>query len=108
MRCNEKIHNKRYQTFYGLQQRKKEKKIPSLSIFVSRGIMKSSTVETIARSGLNFEHLKTIFNRKGEYGLINGFTMKTCEGLPRITSTKRVLESVIPKLVSYVESIQKQ
>jgi len=31
---------------------------------------------------------------------------KTCEGLPRVTSTKRVLESVIPKLVSYFESIQ--
>ena len=74
----------------------------------NKEIMKSSTAENIARSGLNFKHLKTIFNCKGEDCLINVFTMKTCEGLPRITSTKRVLESVIPKLVSYVESIQKQ
>ena len=86
MRYNKKFHTEPYQTFYGLQHRKK---IQSLSIFVSRGIMKSSTAENIARSGLNFEHLKTMFNRKGEDGLINGFTMKTCEGLPRVTSTKK-------------------
>ena len=107
MLYNEKFHTKRYQTFYGLQQRKKGK-IPSLSILVSQGIMKSSTSENIARSGLNFKHLKTIFNCKGEDCLINVFTMKTCEGLPRVTSTKIVLEYVIPKLVSYFESIIKQ
>ena len=42
------------------------KTFPSLSIFVSRGIIKSSTVENSARSGLNFEHMKTLFNRIGE------------------------------------------
>jgi len=55
-----KFHTKRYQTFYGLKQ---INKIRSLSIFVSGGVMKSLTA---ARSGLNFEHLKTIFNHKGE------------------------------------------
>ena len=63
MPYNKKFHTEPYQTFYGLQHRKK---ILSLSIFVSRGIIKSSTVENSARSGLNFEHMKTLFNRIGE------------------------------------------
>lgn len=83
--------------------KEKKKNLPSLSVLVASGVMKTSTADNIASSGLNFKHLRTIFLRNGEDGLYNVFTMKNCEGLPRVTNSKRVLESVIPKLVSYFE-----
>ncbi|XP_053375674.1 uncharacterized protein LOC123538322 isoform X3 [Mercenaria mercenaria] len=81
----------------------KKKNMPSLSVLVANGVMKSSTADNVASSGLNFKHLHTIFLRKGEDGLYNVFTMRNSEGLPRVTNSKRVLEAVIPKLVSYFE-----
>ncbi|XP_060562490.1 uncharacterized protein LOC132722076 [Ruditapes philippinarum] len=83
--------------------KEKHKNLPSLSILIASGVMKSSTADNVASSGLNFKHLQTIFQRKGEDGLYNVFTMKNSEGLPRVTNSKRVLESVIPKLVSYFD-----
>ena len=83
--------------------KEKKKNLPSLSLLVSNGVMKSSTAENVASSGLNYKHLQTIFLRKGEDGLYNVFTMRNSDGLPRVTNAKRVLESVIPKLVSHFE-----
>ena len=82
----------------------KKKNLPSLSVLISSGVMKSSTAENVASSGLNFKNLQSIFQRNGEDGLYNVFTMRNSVGLPRVTNCKRVLEAVVPKLVSYFES----
>lgn len=79
----------------------KSKNMPSLSELVAHGVCKRATAENIAGSGLNLQHLKTIYSREGEDGLMNVFTGKNSEGQPRITNTKRILENVIPKLVDY-------
>ena len=79
----------------------KRKHLPSLSVLVANGIMKAPTAENIAISGLNYSHLKVIYQRKGEDGLYNVFTMKNSQGLPRVTKTKRILEEVIPKLAEF-------
>ncbi|XP_045176635.2 uncharacterized protein LOC123537131 [Mercenaria mercenaria] len=82
-----------------IYNREKSKNFPSLSVLVSSGICKLNIAENIAGSGLNLEHLRTIFSREGEDGLTNIFISKNSDGQPRVTNTKRVLESVIPKLV---------
>ena len=69
--------------------------------------MKTATGENVASSGLKLKHLQTIFNRNGEDGLYNIFTVKNSEGLPRVTSVKSTLESVIPKSASYFENKKK-
>ena len=33
---------------------------------------------------------------------MNAFTGKNCEGQPRVTNTKRTLETVIPKLAEFL------
>jgi len=43
---------------------KKEKNLQSLSLLVSNGVMKSSTAENVASSGLNYKHLQTFFCAK--------------------------------------------
>ena len=79
----------------------KSKNMDSLNPLIYNGVMKRATAENVAGSGLNFNHLKKIFERDGEDGLQSVFTVKNSEGLPRVTSTKRVLEDVIPKLAQY-------
>ena len=87
-----------------LFNREKGKNIRSLDVLVSSGVCKAATAENIAGSGLNLSHLKIIYNREGEDGLLNTFTVKNSEGQPRVTNTKRVLETVIPKLVEFFKS----
>lgn len=41
--------------------------------------MKSCTTENIAGSGLNLGHLRLIFKRSGEDGLVDVFSMKNQE-----------------------------
>ena len=60
--------------------------------------------ENIACSGLALGHLKTIFDRNGEDGLMCVFTSKT-DGKPRVSSTTKVLENVIAKLCDYFSSL---
>ena len=60
--------------------------------------------ENIAGSGLALGHLKTIFDRNGEDGLMCVFTSKT-DGKPRVSSTTKVLENVIAKLCDYFSSL---
>ncbi|XP_060592882.1 uncharacterized protein LOC132747499 [Ruditapes philippinarum] len=83
--------------------KEKKKNFPTLEVLIAAGVMKNATADNIASSGLNFEHLKTIFRRKGEDGLLNVFTAKNSEGQPRVTNAKRTLESVVPKLAAYFE-----
>ena len=82
--------------------KEKTKNIQSLNVLVANGVCKHATAENIAGSGLNLAHLKIIFGRDGEDGLISTFTNKNSEGQTRVTNTKRTLESVIPKLVEFL------
>ncbi|KAL4220167.1 hypothetical protein ACF0H5_020576 [Mactra antiquata] len=94
--------------FYNnLNSREKAKNISSLKVLVSSGICKMATAENIAGSGLNLDQLKKIYVRDGEDGLLNTFTMKNSQGQPRVTNTKRILESVIPKLAEYFNNLSK-
>ena len=81
--------------------KEKARHLPSLSIIVANSVCKSSTAENIASSGLNLGHLRTIFTRDGQDGLLNVFQGKNSEGQPRVTNAKRVLESVVPKLAEF-------
>ena len=83
--------------------KEKKKHMPSLHVLISKGIMKMCTAENIASSGLNYFHLKTIFERHGEDGLYNVFQMKNSQGQPRVTNVKKTLESIVPKLASHFE-----
>ncbi|XP_033759588.1 uncharacterized protein LOC117341837 [Pecten maximus] len=81
----------------------KAKNVPSLHHLIAQGILKHATAENFAGSGLNFQHLKKNFQRDGEDGLRAIFVQKNCDGQPRISAAKRILDSVIPKLVDLFE-----
>ncbi|XP_060565928.1 LOW QUALITY PROTEIN: uncharacterized protein LOC132724962 [Ruditapes philippinarum] len=86
-----------------LFNKEKAKNLPSLSVLLYKSICKAPTAENIAGSGLslNLQHLEAIYKRDGEDGLTNTFIMKNSEGQPRVTAAKRILDSVIPKLVEF-------
>ena len=84
-------------------QKERAKNIKSLEVLVGQGIMKMSLAENIAGSGLTLNHLRSIVNRQGEDGLRDIFTAKNCEGQPRVTNSKKLLDSVLPNLVSYIK-----
>lgn len=50
----------------------------------------------IAGSGLNLGHLRLIFKRSGEDGLVDVFSMNNSLGKPRVTPDKKVLGECIP------------
>ncbi|XP_061168810.1 uncharacterized protein LOC133178059 [Saccostrea echinata] len=80
-----------------------QKNITSLHVLIAKGIVKHNTAENIAGSVLNLSYLHRIFQRDGEDGLRATFSQKTSDGQPLVSSAKRVLDSVIPKLVEYFE-----
>ncbi|KAH3811476.1 hypothetical protein DPMN_139886 [Dreissena polymorpha] len=80
--------------------------LPSLSPLVSAGIFKRPTAENIAGSGLQLVHLKTLHSRGGEDAIRDVFKMNNSEGLPRVSSNKKVLEDVVPKIAFYFENQQ--
>ena len=82
----------------------KNKNKESLNPLICNGVMKRPTAENVAGSGLNFKHLRKIYDRDGEDGLRNIFCVINSEGKPRITTTKKVLEDVIPKLAEYFKT----
>lgn len=49
--------------------KEKKKNLPSLSILMSNGVIKSATAGNVASSGPNFEHVRIIFSRKENGGL---------------------------------------
>lgn len=85
--------------------REKSKNVATLDILVAEGVCKRTTAENIAGSGLRLSHLKTIYERRGVDGLLNTFTEKNSEGQPRVTSCKRMLKSVRPKMAEYFKDI---
>jgi hypothetical protein len=66
-------------------------------------VCKLNIAENIAGSGLNLKHLQIVYNRAGEDGLRDIFIAKNSEGAPRVTSCKKVLDEVIPKLLAYFQ-----
>ena len=84
-----------------LFNREKNKNVGTLDILVAKGVCKRATAENIAGSGLRLSHLKTIYERDGEDGLLNMFTAKNSEGQARVTACQRTLESVIQKMAEY-------
>ena len=84
-----------------LNQKEKAANMPSLTTLVTNGVCKTAIAENAAASGLNLSHLQLIFRKAGGDGLWNVFTEMNSMGQPRVTNCKRVLESVIPKLVKY-------
>lgn len=81
--------------------KEKSKNLQSLTCLVSSGVCKLNMAENIAGSGLKLAHLQTVFNRAGEDGLRDIFVAKNSEGAPRVTSCKKVLDEVIPRLVNF-------
>ncbi|XP_062607534.1 uncharacterized protein LOC134269349 [Saccostrea cucullata] len=84
--------------------REKAKNVTSLHLLVGKGILKMSTAEKVAGSGLNLGHLKKIYEREGEDGLRNIFSCKNREGQPRVTNIKKTLEEIMPKLGQFFSS----
>ncbi|XP_053381811.1 uncharacterized protein LOC128549276 [Mercenaria mercenaria] len=84
--------------------REKARNIRSRDVLISSSVCKAATAENIAGSGLNLSRLQRIYSRDGEDGLQNTFTVKNSEGQPRVTSSKRVLETVIPKLADFFKN----
>jgi DNA polymerase III alpha subunit (gram-positive type) len=79
----------------------KAQNMPTLLTLVANGVCKTTTAENIAGSGLTLAHLRLIFSRDGQDGLLNVFRGQNCEGQPRVTNTKRVLDSIVPKLSEF-------
>ena len=80
----------------------KHRNFPSLQPLIARGVCSNHIAESIAGSGLQLSHLKKIYQRKGEDGLVSIFCADV-EGKPRVTNSKKVLNTVIPKLAGYFD-----
>ncbi|CAG2185916.1 unnamed protein product [Mytilus edulis] len=76
----------------------KAKNLPSFHPLIASGVMKMTTAENIAGSGLNCAHLKLIYTRKGEDGLIDVLMSKTAFGKPRVSNDKKLMCSVVQKM----------
>lgn len=74
-----------------------------MHVLIAKGVVKHNTAENIAGSGLNLAHLCKIFQRDGEDRMRATFVQKNSEGQARVSTTNRVLDSVIQKLVEYFE-----
>lgn len=83
--------------------REKSKNIRSLEVLISQRILKRPTVENVAGSGLTLQHLRTIYKRNGEVGLRSTFTQKNVDDQPMVTSSKKVLDESLPKMVEFFE-----
>lgn len=77
--------------------------LQSLTCLVASSVCKLPTEEHIASSGLNLEHLRIIYTQDGEDGLHSTFTSKNSEGQPRVTNTKRTLDTLVPNLAYFFQ-----
>ena len=82
----------------------RSKNIDSLHVLVAKGVLKLCMAENIAGSGLALGHLKLVYDRSGEDGLTCVLSSKNRDGRPRITSSSKVLQAIIPKLCEYFAS----
>ncbi|CAG2241477.1 unnamed protein product [Mytilus edulis] len=76
----------------------KAKNLLSFHPLIASGVMKMTTAENIAGSGLNCAHLKLIYTRKGEDGLIDVLMSKNAFGKPRVSNDKKLMCSVVQKM----------
>lgn len=76
----------------------KHKNVNSLHPLVGAGILKMTTAENIAGSGLNYSHLLKLHQRGGEESVRNVFLSKSSNGKARVTSSKKLLDKIIPEL----------
>ena len=74
----------------------KGKNFPRLQILIAKGIMKTTTVEHVAGSGLNLRYLELINQRGGKDALKNVFIAENGEGQSRSTYCTKALEEVTP------------
>lgn len=81
----------------------KSRNIDSLHCLIASGVLKTTTAENIAGSGLNLHHLQLIWQRDGEDGLMNVLSAKNSLDKPRVTKDKRLLGNIIPKLCCYFQ-----
>jgi hypothetical protein len=73
-----------------------------LNDLIGNYVLKMSMAENDAGSGLGLNHLKLIHKRSGEDGLRNIFcAKKNYHVRPRITSDRKFLDNVIPKLCQF-------
>jgi hypothetical protein len=77
--------------------------LPTLGPLIYSGVMKRPTAENISGSGLNLGHLRLLNRRGGEDAIRDVFTLKTAEGIPRVTTSKKILDAVVPKICSYFD-----
>ena len=86
---SEQLFKYSYQTNSHLIQenfiKAKSKNLPSFHPLIASGVMKMTTAENIAGSGLSCVHLKLIYVRKGEDGLLDVLMSKNIFGKPRVS-----------------------
>ena len=81
----------------------KHKHVKTLHVLIAEGIIKMSTAERIAGSGLNLQNLNKIAERSGEDGLYEVFTATNSDGQPRVSNQRKLLEEIIPKLAAFCD-----
>lgn len=82
----------------------KAKNIASYHPLIAKGIMKTSLAENVAGSGLSVAHLRLIYKRNSNDGLLFAFTGKNSKGRPRVTDHKKTVEKVLPALAEHFDS----
>ena len=73
-------------------------------MLIGKGIVKTTTAENIAGSGLSLTSLKRIISRTGQDGLHDVFTAINTEGQPRVTKAKKLLDDIVPKIAEFCEA----
>lgn len=75
----------------------------SFNAIVQKLVIKKGLAENIAGSGLSLSHLRLLYKRKQSDGIRDVFVSKNSVGLPRVTSAKKTLDTVIPALAAYFD-----
>ena len=83
----------------------KSKNLPSFHPLIASGVMKMTTAENIAGSGLNCAHLKLIYVRKGEDGITDVLMSKNANGKPRVSNDKKLMSSVVQKMCNFFSEL---
>lgn len=83
--------------------RVKNKNIESLHPLIAAGVMKMTTAQNIAGSGLCLAHLHKIHSMDGENGLRNIFVSKNSHGQARVTFCKKTLNTASPSLCEFFD-----
>ena len=85
--------------------RERDRNAPSLHKLQAEGVVKHTSLENIAGSGLNYQHLQVIFRRKGRDGLRDVLGAKNAIGKARAIASKRLLDEVVEKMSLHFEKL---